>query len=219
MATFTFAPDEPDAGEEGVVLAYLVVHPAGVLLFDTGFGFGSALVEERYHPRARRLADVLAEQGLAPSDVDAVVNCHLHIDHAGQNSVLRSVPIHAQRAEWQLVQAGQHTIKEWVDFPGARYELHEGDYRLARGVGVIATPGHTRGHQSVCVDTQEGRVILVGQACYSHDEWVGKPGAREGRSRAPDRAAYDRSLGRLKGMHPRRVYFAHDRAVWSSGAA
>ena len=73
-----------------------------MLLFDTGFGFGSPEVDARYRPRSRRLMTwCLAEGGLAVADVGAVVNCHLHIDHAGQNSLFPGVPIYAQQAEWR----------------------------------------------------------------------------------------------------------------------
>jgi N-acyl homoserine lactone hydrolase len=216
MGTFTFADDEPDAGQQGVVMAYLVRHAGGLLLFDTGMGFGSQLFDDRYHPRARRLEDVLAAAGHTPADVGAVVNCHLHADHAGQNHRLPGVPIHAQPAEWTLVQAGNHTIDEWVDFPGADYRLRAGEYELFPGIRVIATPGHTAGHQSVAVETPAGLFVLAGQACYSRGEWSDEAGAREGRSRAPDQAAYDRSLARLRDLRPARVYFGHDRAAWSA---
>jgi N-acyl homoserine lactone hydrolase len=218
MATFTFAVDEPQAGEQGVVMAYIVRYRSGVLLFDTGFGFGSPLVDERYRPLARHLPVALAEHGLEVGDLDAAVNCHLHIDHAGQNRLLAGIPIHAQRKEWQLVQAGGHTINEWVDFEGADYRLHDGDYELAPDIRVVATPGHTAGHQSLAVDTAEGLVILAGQACYSAEEWAGLPGAREGLTRAPDKAAYRRSLDRLRSMSPAIVLFGHDRSVWRAPA-
>ena len=216
MATFTFAADEPHAGEEGVVMAYLVRHTGGLVLFDTGFGFGSQLVNDRYQPRARRLDDALAGVGATAAQVDTVVNCHLHIDHAGQNSGMPGIAIHAQPAEWELAKGGDHTILEWVDFPRASYRLRAGDYDLSPGIRVLATPGHTAGHQSLAVETADGLSILAGQACYSRGEWAGDPLAREGLSRAPDKLAYARSLARLKSLRPARVYFAHDREVWTA---
>jgi glyoxylase-like metal-dependent hydrolase (beta-lactamase superfamily II) len=49
-------------------------------------------------------------------------------------------------------------------------------------------------------------------------EWEGDPDAIEGRSGASDTVAYDASIERLRDLEPRRVYFAHDRAVWAAGA-
>ncbi|HYI22120.1 MAG TPA: N-acyl homoserine lactonase family protein [Candidatus Limnocylindrales bacterium] len=216
MAEFVFADDEPLAGQQGVVMAYAVQHSGGVLLFDSGFGFGSPEVDDRYHPRSRRLPDVLAQAGLAVKDVTSVVNCHLHIDHAGQNSLFPGVPIYAQPAEWEVAHAGNHTILEWIDFPDATYELRAGDYELLPGIRILSTPGHTPGHQSLVIDTPSGPIVLAGQALYSRDEWQGLPGAREGRSRAWDVAAYDESVRRLREINPTRIYFGHDREIWSA---
>src|SRR4029079_9015568 len=81
VGTFTFAADEPWAGEQGVVVAYAIRRREGILLFDTGFGFRNAYLDDRYHPTPRRLDDVLGEAGIRLADVDLVANCHLHPDH------------------------------------------------------------------------------------------------------------------------------------------
>ena len=214
MARFVFAHDEPLAGQAGVVMAYAVRHAAGILLFDTGFGFGNDEVDARYHPRARRLREALAQSKIDLADVSTVVNSHLHIDHAGQNLQFPNVPIYAQPAEWQAAHEADYTILEWIDFPAAHYELVAGDHDLFPGIQVIATPGHTAGHQSLVVDTAAGRTILAGQAVYSYGEWTAAPDAREGHSRAWDRDAYDRSAQRLRKLAPARVLFAHDRRSW-----
>ena len=65
--------------------------------------------------------------------------------------------------------------------------------------------------------TPGGTVVLAGQACYTVGEWEGDPDALEGRSEAPDTETYDASIERLRSLEPVRVYFAHDRAVWSDG--
>ena len=215
MAEFRFADDEPLAGQTGVVMAYVVRHRNGLLLFDTGFGFGNAELDAYYQPRARRLPDVLAEVGIAIGDIDAVVNCHLHVDHAGQNGLFPGVPIFVQPAEWEVAHTTDHTILEWIHFEGARYEHVAGDHEPFSGIRVVATPGHTPGHQSLVVETAEG-TVLAGQAIYTAGEWSGDPDAREGRSRAPDQAAYDRSIERLRALHPAQVFFGHDRERWTA---
>jgi len=216
LAEFSFANDEPLAGQTGVVMAYAVRHSTGVLLFDTGFGFGNDEVDQMYHPRARRIPDVLAGAQIDVAHVDAVVNCHLHIDHAGQNSFFPNVPIYVQRDEWHVAHSEDHTILEWIDFPNATYEMRSGDYDLFPGVRAISTPGHTPGHQSLVVEAADGLTVLAGQAVNSSAEWIGEVGAREGRSRAWDRAAYDRSVQRLRALEPARVYFAHDSQSWAA---
>ena len=216
MARFRFADDEPLAGQVGVVMAYVVRHRQGLLLFDTGFGFGNAELDAYYQPRARHLPEVLMEAGITLSDIGTVVNCHLHVDHAGQNAYFPGVPIYVQPAEWEIAHTTDHTILEWIDFAGARYEQVAGDHEPFRGIRVVATPGHTPGHQSLVVETADGLDVLAGQAVYTAGEWIGDPDAWEGRSRAPDQLAYDRSIERLRGLHPVRVHFGHDRLQWTA---
>ena len=215
LGEFRFAVDEPHAGEPGVVVAYAVRHGRGVLLFDTGFGFGNDELDAYYRITARRVPDVLAEAGIAMEDVTAVVNCHLHVDHAGQNALFPNIPIYVQAAEWEVAHTTEHTILEWIDFPGADYRLIAGDHEPVEGIRIVATPGHTVGHQSLVVATTRGDVVLAGQALYTAGEWAGDVGALEGRSRAPDVTAYDRSVERIKALDPAQVAFAHDREVWT----
>jgi glyoxylase-like metal-dependent hydrolase (beta-lactamase superfamily II) len=214
VGTFTFAADEPWAGEQGVVVAYAIRRREGVLLFDTGFGFGSRELDERYHTMPRRLADVLGEAGIRIAQIDLVANCHLHADHAGQNATLPNIPIHVQRAELARARAGGYTILDWIDGPAVQYVEADGDHDLVPGVRVLSTPGHSPGHQSLVVDQPDGRVVLTGQAVYGLDEWLGAAG-REGRSTAPDPDAYDSSVARIRAIEPARVLFAHDRRPWS----
>jgi N-acyl homoserine lactone hydrolase len=218
LGEFTFADDEePLAGKTGVVVAYLVIHPGGTLLFDTGFGFGNAELDAAYHPRARLLAAALADAGRRIADIDALANCHLHVDHAGQNAQLPGIPIYVQEREWRVAHADpDHTILDWIESPDTTYVPLDGDHEIAPRVRIVSTPGHTPGHQSLAVDTSEGLVVLAGQAVYSAAEWVGVDTDREGRSSAPDVAAYDRSIERLRALEPRHVYFAHERGRWSA---
>lgn len=216
LGEFRFAADEPHAGEVGVVVAYAVRHPDGVLLFDTGFGFGNAELDAYYQVQARSVATALAEVGIATPDITTVVNCHLHVDHAGQNGAFAGIPTYVQATEWEVAHTPDHTILEWIDVPGADYRLIDGDHDLFDGIRIVATPGHTAGHQSLVVEGRDGVHVLAGQAVYSPGEWAGDPGAREGRSRAWDPDAYDRSVERLRAIDPVRVWFGHDPVAWTA---
>jgi N-acyl homoserine lactone hydrolase len=213
LATFQF-PEPELAGRRGVVMGYAVRHPDGVLVFDTGFGFGNEELEATYHPVVRHVGDALADVGVATEEVTAVVNCHLHADHAGQNGAFPGVPIHVQPVEWELAHTPDHTILNWIEAPGTDYRQTAGDHEVAPGIRIVTTPGHTPGHQSLVVDTQDGPVVLAGQACYTAGEWIGDPDALEGRSHVVDLGTYDRSIERLRALHPARVHFGHDRQTW-----
>ena len=81
-------PDH-DAGERVVTVAYLVNHPDARILFDTGFPLDAPFsVTEGGHELVtypRSILITLDTMGVALDAIDAVVNCHLHIDHAGGN--------------------------------------------------------------------------------------------------------------------------------------
>src|SRR5262245_43591008 len=214
MGEFTFPEAEEYAGETGVVVGYAIRHANGTFLFDTGFGFGNQELDDYYQVRANRLPDVLDQAGVDKGEITAAANCHLPADHSGQNLLFPGVPIYIQPAEWAIAHEPDYTIVDWIDFPGATYVHRAGDHEPAPGIRIYATPGHSPGHQSVVVDTKDGPLLLAGQAVYSHGEWSGTAGAREGESVARDGDAYRASVARLRKLNPKRVLFGHDRQSW-----
>ena len=199
LADVTYPASHALGGQDGPVLAFAIRHPDGVVLVDTGVGEGDDWVDQNYRPRARDVREALVGAKLDPNTVRAIVNSHLHFDHCGQNRAFPGVPIHVQQAELDLALRQGHTVVEWVDFPDARYEAVEGDREIVDGVSVLATPGHTPGHQSVTVRTGDGLVLIVGQA------------AQDARSFATGPA--DPSIRRLRELNADRIHFSHDRAV------
>jgi N-acyl homoserine lactone hydrolase len=199
LADVTYPDAHPLAGQDGPVLAFAIRHSEGLVLVDTGIGEGNEWIQENYRPRGRNVRDALTAAKLDPDSVRAIVNTHLHFDHCGQNRAFPGVPMHVQQAELDLALREGHTIVEWVDFPDARYEPVEGDGEIIEGVSVLATPGHTPGHQSVAVRTGDGLVLIVGQA------------AQDARSFATGPA--DPSIQRLRELNADRIHFSHDRAV------
>src|SRR5256884_7204370 len=115
----------------------------------------------------RHVADALAEHDLSPADVNIVVNTHLHFDHCGQNAVFKHAPFYVQRTELDRARKENNITNQWFDFAGARYELLDGDAEIAEGVRAVATPGHTVGHQSVIVESDEGDAVVIGDAAYT----------------------------------------------------
>ena len=199
LADVTYPAQHPLAGQTGVVLGFAIRHSSGILLVDTGIGEGNDWIDESYRPVRRSARDALVAAGLDPGEVRAIVNTHLHFDHCGQNRAFPGVAIVTQRAELEAARAGDHTVLEWVDFPGAVHVPVEGDGEIAEGVSVLATPGHTVGHQSVTVRAGDGLVLIVGQA------------AQDARSFAT--GAADDSIRRLRALNADRIHFSHDRAV------
>lgn len=220
LGEFTFGPNDPWPGEAGLVVGYAIRHPGGVFLFDTGFVLAAAgdpdldAFYTAYAVRPRPVLAALEAAGIDREEITGIANCHLHLDHCGQNELFPGVPIYVQPAEWAIAREPDYTVGRVTDFPGARYEQVAGDHEPASGIRVFASPGHSPGHQSLVVDAPDGPLLLVGQAVYSHGEWAGIDGARDGSVNAPDATAYARSVARLRALRPKRVLFGHDRRGW-----
>jgi N-acyl homoserine lactone hydrolase len=197
-------------------VAHAVAHRDGVFLFDTGIGTGNPEIDELIAER-HPIQQVLASHDIAMTDITAVANCHLHVDHAGQNVSFTGRPIFVQRREWAMVREPDYTIPEWVDAPGLSYEVVDGDVEVAPGLRLITSPGHAPGHQSLVVETSQGAVLIAGQAIQTVAEWEGSTDELysgeppEGDDRRDD---YRASAKRLHDLGAIRVHFVHDPTIW-----
>ena len=198
------------------VHGFVIKHPkAGAILVDTGIGWGDEELIREWGVVNRHMADALVEHDLSPVDVKIVVNSHLHFDHCGQNAVFKHAPFYIQRSELSRARHEDSDVAKWFDFAGARFELVDGDAEIADGVRVVATPGHTVGHQSVLVDTGDGSAVMIGDAAYTSD--IYREAADADLSHWPgqhaDRESWEQSLHKLHSMHPHTVHFCHDTSV------
>lgn len=196
------------------VYAYAVRNSSGVLLFDTGVGPPHDAIDSLYRPRRASLPDLLAKDGMAIADVAVVVNCHLHFDHCGGNPLFPHARVVVQRTELEEARRPMYTIREWVDFDGAQFDIVDGEHPLSDEMRVVPTPGHTRGHQSLLVETSEGLVILAGQAADSASDFE----AGTSSWGADLATAGAESVLYLKAFSPHRVLFAHDAEAWTASA-
>jgi N-acyl homoserine lactone hydrolase len=218
FGSFVRPAEETGTGSSRVepCLGYLIDHPDGRVLLDTGMG-SDPETDAHYRPRRRTLAAALAAAGSGVDDVDVVVNCHLHFDHCGGNPELAGRPIVVQRRELETARRmTDYTLPDLVDAPGLTYEEIDGDAEILPGVLVVPTPGHTDGHQSVIVSSPDGTVVVAGQShdtasAYAADALAWR--ARRERHPGP-LPPTPKWIDRLQRLDPARVVFAHDHAVW-----
>lgn len=218
FATVPAAESAARAGERLMMCAYVVRHPRGIFLLDTGIG-EAAIVDELYQPVRWDIGDQLAAVGIRVDEVAVVANCHLHFDHSGGNSRFPGIPILAQRVEHQTASKEEdYTIPGIADFPGARYELLDGEAPVWPGITILPSPGHTAGHQSVVVETRQGRVVLAGQSFNRASDYASARLVQELRqSGYAVEEGYPAWMDAVDALDPWQVLFAHDVASWERG--
>ena len=154
----------------------------------------------------------LALLGLTLGDLDQVVNSHLHFDHCGGNQHMTASPILVDALELEAARTSG-MYPPFFEGPGVTFQTFEGDYDLAPGVQLLATPGHTPGHHSVLVRLpQSGPLLLTVDAVYTEALW--KADALGAGANAEDMR---RSMDRLRQMAQEtgaQVIFGHDPEQW-----
>jgi len=132
---FLLKPGHLERDDEGNILnarssVTLILAQSKKIVVDTGIEDEAGLIKDR-----------LAELGLAPEDVDIVVNTHDHPDHCGNNGLFKSARVLSGKGVG---------------------ELKEGDV-VAPGVWIMETPGHTLDSISVVCESAR-RIVMAGDA-------------------------------------------------------
>ncbi len=222
-------------GEDGEihvpVPCYLIDHPKGKVLFDSGLSTAAwpdpagylerkaSYIRMHFSP-GEELTARLAEIEVDPGDVTHMVNSHLHFDHVGGNAQIPNAPVVIQRAEWRagrdpdLIHANGYLTKDY-DLGHDVREI-DGEHDLFGDGAIVCLPtfGHTPGHQSLRVRLAAGDVVLAADACYLRRslEEMHPPRTRH------DREATLRSFRTLRALRDRgaRIFYGHDPEFWDS---
>jgi glyoxylase-like metal-dependent hydrolase (beta-lactamase superfamily II) len=191
------------------VYAWLVRHPDGPLLVDSGVGIGHPMIDEWYRPRITALGDALGAVGIDLGDVAGVVLSHLHFDHCGQQAAL-DAPVYVQATEHKAARADGYTVSDWAAIPKERLRLVEGDTEIAEGFRLLATPGHTPGHQSVLIEAGDDRVVLAAQCAFAVGELRSGVPAPSNLHDETWEAPARESLQRVRSLAPVACQLSHD---------
>jgi N-acyl homoserine lactone hydrolase len=185
------------------VSCFLVIHPKGILLFDTGLSdrlVGRPLwenVDEGYGQiKFTSLVGQLADIGVAPGDITYLAISHSHWDHVGNANDYAGSTWLTQKAELDFMfgpNADRAHLPLYAALEHARKVVFEGDHDVFGDGTVILkfTPGHTPGHQALYVKlAKTGGVVISGDLYHyaeerllhrmpKEEETTGTPGSRE----------------------------------------
>src|SRR5947209_13937886 len=158
---------------------YLIKHAQGYLLWDTGLTDAIAAMPEGQRPadprmthwrRPKTLASQLDALGVKPADIKYIAISHTHPDHIGNVEMFPQAMLLVQKAEYEWpnpLGVGRFKPEHPVTkLEGDRDVFGDGS------VTILATPGHTPGHQSLLVKLpQTGALVLSGDAVHFRSNW------------------------------------------------
>ncbi|TDC78879.1 MBL fold metallo-hydrolase [Streptomyces hainanensis] len=172
----------------------LVERDGRALLIDAGFGphsYPTGPEGPVTEIQGGALLDNLARLGRAPTDVEAVAFTHLHVDHVGwgwlptpggDRPPFAHAPYLVSEPEW--------TQREFLEAAGTGADILDAMAPYVRtvtdgeeifpGVRVRLSAGHSPGHASYVVTTDDRRLIAFGDAMHTpaqihHPDWHAAP--------------------------------------------
>ncbi len=187
------------------VSVYLIEHPAGHYLVDTGWSRKPNLpkhLEALYHPSipdGMAVTDHLEKIGVRPEDIKAVLITHFDADHVdGLRSVsgAQRIIVPEDEAYWSVrTKYRMRQVRELWETVSYERMFYRGyllgpmnkaiDITGDESIMMVNLPGHTDGQAGVIVRNGDRFVLLAADAAYSPYNW--------GEMRAPGLSA-DKNL-------------------------
>jgi glyoxylase-like metal-dependent hydrolase (beta-lactamase superfamily II) len=176
-------PDEKNRLDAGLN-SLLVRTGTKNVMIETGIGNKLSDKMVQIYKQPAKLLDNLHAAGVAPEEIDIVINTHLHFDHCGWNTVRHGGKIaptfprakyYAPEGEWQY--ARHPSERDAISFISENYDplvesgqmtLLRGGEEIVPGISVKTFPGHTAHMQAVIVRSGGGGNEKK-TACYISD--------------------------------------------------
>jgi 4-pyridoxolactonase len=206
------------------VYGVYIDHPEGKFIFDTGFDLDHVNKVLPFELPEQSPQQTLPEQlklcGTTPEEIDVYVNSHFHFDHVGGNKHLANATLVTSKWELRSLVVPEpferlgYSDVAWYERGATKVRFVEGDHRLAEGLTLFSTPGHTISHISLLAEP-EGRkpMIFAGDAVYTQEtldkEIIG------GFHLDPVKSI--EAIRRIKEMarqHDAEIFVSHEMAAW-----
>ena len=198
---------------------YLIKHAQGWLLWDTGVADAVAAMPDGFAPadprmthwrRPKTLTAELQQLGVAPPDVKRLAVSHTHPDHVGNVEMFPQSMLYVQKAEYDWPGAN-NAPRFKPEHPVTKLE-GDADVFGDGSVTVIATPGHTPGHQSLLVKLpQTGAILLSGDAVHFRSNWENR-GVPSGNFNKEQTLASMQKISDILAKEKAQLWINHDKA-------
>jgi N-acyl homoserine lactone hydrolase len=198
---------------------YLLKHTQGWMLWDTGVtdtiatmpnGLAPADPKATHWRRPKTLASELEQLGVKPADIRFMAVSHTHADHVGNVGMFPQAMLFVQTAEY-VWPGANNTPRFKPEHPVTRLD---GDKDLFGdgSVIILATPGHTPGHQSLLVRLPKiGALVLSGDAVHFKSNWDNRGVPAGNASKEQTLASMEKIAGVLK-TEKAQLWINHDKA-------
>lgn len=174
---------DTEGGLRLAVQAFLVRTPSLRIVVDTCMGNDKQRSGGAGNMLATDMLERLTACGFGREEVDVVLCTHLHLDHVGWNTMREDgkwTPTfpHARylvsRTEYDFAK-GQgegddplifaDSVQPIVD--AGLLDLVDGSHRICDEIALVPTPGHTRGHVSVTIESRGARALISGDIFHN----------------------------------------------------
>jgi glyoxylase-like metal-dependent hydrolase (beta-lactamase superfamily II) len=160
-------------------LVFLIRAGETSILFDTGLSpqleskigvFAKFLHLERL--KECGIESQFKKLGFNPTDLDCVINSHLHYDHCSNNGLFPGVPAYVQQSEFDCLMRNTKNpmFIKWAESCTAvclngDQVIHDGECTAT----VHATPGHSPGHQILTIEDSDNYLVFMADSCFCKD--------------------------------------------------
>ena len=209
------------------VMAILIDHPDGKILYDTGSnenamnGYWPDCISNSFPSYSNNLVKQLELCNTTPEEIKTLVISHFHFDHAGNIALFKNAEVYLSKIDYEyglnLVNRyndpSMHGAYVKADFQVSTEKFHfvDDDFQLKKGIDIINLPGHAPGLLGLVIKLEKDGTIIFPQDCLYTSGNYGPPAKRS--AIVYSQELFYKSIEKVRKLQQKynaKVMFAHD---------